>query len=1005
MPSLLNRLLRRSAHSRSSWIRVGRQGFLRFAFLAVVGVPGAIAQTRTAEAIVHGRSVQLSPSNVLRVPGVGDVTSYFTTFNGTTGSFLIDAARGGVVSGELRPRANATGVFEGAYAQSTPLLVVDYGSYAVSVPTSDGDGNGIPDLFQYDRAGDFQATGSGFSVSSGVTFSISLRFVRPAGAADGSYTATTQNSAGEQNAVSGRYSLLSYAGSLAYNRGATNTMAISMTGLSSTPGGVTLTGSTTFTTPNVDQLSHAAFTARGNDGSSYQVRAGSLSRFGSTYRGAMSLADGLPQTSWADYTQYVLVVRDLNDTDNNGVPDLTDSTVLPPAITGHPLSRNVTAGQSFTLSVVVSGATSFQWYKDGVPVAGALQSSYAVAAVQLGDAGNYHVVATNVAGSVVSTAAVVTVSPVPIAPTFAAQPLSLTAQRGSTVVLSAQAVGSPTPTYQWSRGGVALVGSTASTLVLSSISPSQVGTYACSATNPAGSVTSVPAVVNLSDAAAGRMINLSIRTQAGSGAELLIVGFSTGGAGTTGTMPLLLRAVGPSLAQFGVPGVLQDPRLTVYSGNTAISTNDNWSGDPALVTSSRGVGAFALAANDSKDAVLLSPTTAIGGYTVQVTGSEGGAGVALAEIYDAASPPNGASLSPRLVNVSARARAGTDSDMLITGFVIGGSVAKTVLIRAVGPTLTSFGVPGVLEDPRLSLYAGSQLLKSNDDWGTEPSIAAVTTSVGGFPLPNASRDSAIYLTLPPGGYTAQVSGPDSGTGVALVEVYEVPLVPAASTLGAQLVAHYPLNGSTVDASGNGVAATATTAVSYSTDRKGRALAAATIEKVGFIDISNRRLLQNATQAAISVWVENRVGAGEGGFVVAAGDSRSGLDPLDISIRQAGRLTAEFTDCSVATSSPARSIGVTDGTTIPTGRWIHLVAQFKSEGGVTVFELYLDGVLTRTFTYPRSHRIFYDRDMPVQIGSLNSASNESFRGKIDDVRFYSRTLTSDEIRALYELTTD
>jgi len=1002
---LLTCLLRPSVHSRLPWYRVGRQGAFGFALLAVVGVLDAVAQTRTAEAIVHGRSVQLSPSDVLRVPGVGDITSYFTTFNGTAGSLLIDTARGGVVSGELRPRSNATGVFEGAYAQSTPLVVVDYGSFAVTVPTSDGDGNGVPDLFQFDRAGDFQATGSGFSASSGLTFSISLRFVRPMGAADGSYTATTQNSAGEQNTVSGRYSLVSYSGSVAYSRGATNTMAISMAGLFSTPEGVTLTGSTTFTSSSVDQLSYAAFTARGNDGTPYQVRAGSLSRFGQTYRGAMSLADGLPQTYWADYTQYVLVIQDSNDTDGNGVPDLTDTTALPPLITGQPASRNLTVGQGLTLSVVASGATSFQWYKDGAPISGAQQSSHVIAAVQLGDAGSYQVVVTNPTGSVTSAPAVVAIAPAPIAPTFTVQPLSLTAQRGSSVVLSVETMGSPAPTYQWSRGGAPLVGATTRTLVLSSFSPLQVGTYVCSATNPAGTVISSPAVLALSDIAPGRMVNLSIRTLAGSGAESLIVGFSTGGAGTAGTMPLLLRAVGPSLTQFGVPGVLQDPRLSIYSGSTAILTNDNWNGAPALVSTAAGVGAFALAANDSKDAVIFSPATGIGGYTAQVVGSDGGAGVALAEIYDATTNPSGAILSPRLVNVSARARVGTGSDLLITGFVISGSVAKTVLIRAIGPTLSTFGVPGVLEDPRLSLYAGTHLIKTNDDWGTEPSIAVVTTSVGGFPLPNSSRDSAIYLTLAPGGYTAQVSGPDSSTGVALIEVYEVPLAPAVSTLGSQLVAHYPMNGNTSDASGNSVTATATAAVSYTTDRKGRAQAAAVIEKVGYIDVSNRRLLNNVTQAAISVWVESRVGTGEGGFVVAAGDARSGLDPIDISIRPSGRLSAEFTDTSLGPSSPLRSVGVIEGTTIPTGRWVHLVVQFKSEGGSTVFELYIDGLLTRTVNYPRSHRIFYDRDMPVQIGSLNSASNESFRGKIDDVRFYNRVLTADEVRALYELSTD
>ena len=121
------------------------------------------------------------------------------------------------------------------------------------------------------------------------------------------------------------------------------------------------------------------------------------------------------------------------------------------------------------------------------------------------------------------------------------------------------------------------------------------------------------------------------------------------------------------------------------------------------------------------------------------------------------------------------AAVGTRSDTLIAGFVVGGSTSKTVLIRASGPALNAFGVPGILADPQLSLYSGSALLGSNDGWGGDPQIAATASAVGGFFWgTDVTNSSAILITLPPGANTAQVTGASGDTGVALVDVYEVP---------------------------------------------------------------------------------------------------------------------------------------------------------------------------------------------------------------------------------------
>jgi hypothetical protein len=140
----------------------------------------------------------------------------------------------------------------------------------------------------------------------------------------------------------------------------------------------------------------------------------------------------------------------------------------------------------------------------------------------------------------------------------------------------------------------------------------------------------------------------------------------------------------------------------------------------------------------------------------------------LVEAYD-----TGGTSSARLVNVSARNRVGTGDDILIAGFNIAGTGAKQVLIRAVGPKLVTFGVTGVLNDPKLELYnATGAKLTENDNWTN--TLAATFTAVGAFSLDANSRDAALLTTLEPGTYTVQVRGADNGIGEALVEIYEVP---------------------------------------------------------------------------------------------------------------------------------------------------------------------------------------------------------------------------------------
>lgn len=272
----------------------------------------------------------------------------------------------------------------------------------------------------------------------------------------------------------------------------------------------------------------------------------------------------------------------------------------------------------------------------------------------------------------------------------------------------------------------------------------------------------------------GRLSNIAIRTQAGTGPQTLIMGLAIGGTGTLGPKPMLIRGVGPSLGAFGVTGVLADPIAAVLSGSVTLANNDNWDNHPQVAALTPQVGAFPLSSPASRDAALVTALTA-GSYTVQISGVGDTTGIALAEVYDATPAGGFIATTPRLANVSARTQVGTGGDILIAGFTIGGSTEKTLLLRAIGPTLAGFGVVGALADPRLELFSASGIsIVANDNWAPGAALANVTNSVGAFALPTGSRDASLLITLPPGSYTAQVSGVGASTGVALVEVYEVP---------------------------------------------------------------------------------------------------------------------------------------------------------------------------------------------------------------------------------------
>ena len=347
-----------------------------------------------------------------------------------------------------------------------------------------------------------------------------------------------------------------------------------------------------------------------------------------------------------------------------------------------------------------------------------------------------------------------------VPPSIASAPTATLSADGTTYTLAVEAVGAGPFTYQWIRDGHYVVGATRATFTRA---VSDTANYQVEITNTAGSTTAAEPVSQ------GRLINLSVRSPAGIGSETLTVGFALGGRDSGAKKPLLIRAIGPTLAEFGVTGVLADPQLTLAPlGGSALVANDNWNGSPALITAASAVGAFPILNEQSTDAVLLH-ALGTGPYTAQVTG---GTGVALVEVYDA-----GDGAVPRLVNLSARSRVGLGSEALIVGFVYRGAVPARLLIRGVGPSLTAYGVQGALADPVLTVRALDTLTVTgeNDDWAGTTALKAAFAAAGAFSLSSdTSRDAAIVVEIEPGSYTATVSGVQQGTGVALVEVYQLP---------------------------------------------------------------------------------------------------------------------------------------------------------------------------------------------------------------------------------------
>ncbi len=379
------------------------------------------------------------------------------------------------------------------------------------------------------------------------------------------------------------------------------------------------------------------------------------------------------------------------------------------------------------------------------------------------------------------------------APTIAAHPQSRTVQVGEPYTMAVTVGSAGDYTYTWSflPAGATRVESfrlaTGPVYTIGAAQLADAGTYSVRVNSAATGTTVTSNAAQLSVGAIGTsadttLVNISTRGVVGRGNDVLIAGLVIGG---TTPKNVLIRAAGPALGDFGVAGALTNPVLRlVNSGGETVMANDDWQAGEnvdAIRAAAQRLGAFEFKSG-SADSALLA-TLPPGSYTAVVSGADEQTGIALVEAYDA-DPTPAVARTRKLVNIATRGQVNSGDNVLIAGLVVNGPGPRTFLIRAIGPTLAKppFAVADALRDPFLQIYQGENLLRENDDWDSplaaQPAVREAGVRVGAFPMQEiregSGLDAAMLITLQPGSYTAKVSGFQGTTGVALVEVYEMP---------------------------------------------------------------------------------------------------------------------------------------------------------------------------------------------------------------------------------------
>ncbi|HTZ19732.1 MAG TPA: immunoglobulin domain-containing protein [Opitutaceae bacterium] len=531
---------------------------------------------------------------------------------------------------------------------------------------------------------------------------------------------------------------------------------------------------------------------------------------------------------------------------------LTLNTYIAPVITTSPVSQTAVVGATVTLTAAASGSPdpAYQWRINGNDITGATSTTLTLSNVQLADAGDYTVVATNSYGLAVSAPATVTVVTASTAPVVSLQPASQAVVAGGSVTFSALAVAAPAAAYQWRLNGVNLVGQTNATLTLANVQAANAGQYDVVISNSLGSVVTSAATlrvlahgyagiyfgsygpglgsfalyiradntgvglfskmpgatnafvnynITVSDAGVFSFLSPATTTdnpvaadQLGNGSGGPVAAATgymiTGSIGTDGSVSgTITGAPGASLsgtraadtgATQAVAGYFQ-ASTSLNSATTLViagATGQAFALTQTATTADAGLGTISAAGN------FAITTTGLGSITGTVTAATAqlaaSAVTALGQITTFTGASEAVLATQRLSSISTRARVGTGDSVVIAGFIITGQESKSVMIRAVGPTLATFAVSGTVAAPKLDLYrvGTSAPIATNTGWttaGNTAGIIAAAAHSGAFALGAGSADSVILTTLAPGSYTAIMSSATNTPGVGLVEVYDL----------------------------------------------------------------------------------------------------------------------------------------------------------------------------------------------------------------------------------------
>jgi hypothetical protein len=285
---------------------------------------------------------------------------------------------------------------------------------------------------------------------------------------------------------------------------------------------------------------------------------------------------------------------------------------------------------------------------------------------------------------------------------------------------------------------------------------SSTGNFSTTTSNAALTLGATGATLSVTgpNAPGGQPLNIATRLQIQSGDNVLIAGFIiTGPAGST--KKVLIRGLGPSLANFGVAGTIPDPFLELHKPDGSVVTNDNWKQAPNVAEIPSGFAP----SNDLES--IIYTTLSPGNYTAILKGAHGEAGVGLVEAYDFDTAS-----TAKLANIATRGFVNTGDNVMIGGFIIGGTEPANVLVRAIGPSLT---VQGALQATTLELHDSNGSVISNEGWRNTQEAEITATTIP----PTNDNEAAILATLVPGNYTAIVRGKNNTTGIAVVEAYNL----------------------------------------------------------------------------------------------------------------------------------------------------------------------------------------------------------------------------------------